>query len=224
MIINCFKTILKLLYNRCFHFVLLNSVINILLLQLNWNLHYHDYATGNNDRACILLSSHDGSTGGLDVERIIGTAKNDLTGPERGLVGVGDDVGHGGGARTESSAYRSARIRVLQPYEWMWRQVNGVSVSAMPTHSSRRDPELLGSLVSCVCVHARVRACPSVRRNCEHEDRWLIYTRFTYARASCYSFVRRKRRATDIEIILEINFRYAIHQTVGMMFLYFDSE
>ena len=35
-----------------------------------------------------------------------GTTKNDLTGPERGLAGVDDDVGHGGGgARTESSTY-----------------------------------------------------------------------------------------------------------------------
>lgn len=52
-----------------------------------------------------MLSSHDGSTGGLDVGRIIETAKIDLTGHERGLAGVDDDVGHSGGARTESSTY-----------------------------------------------------------------------------------------------------------------------
>lgn len=52
-----------------------------------------------------MLSSHDGSTGGLDVGRITESAKNDLTGPERGLAGVDDDVDHGGGARTEPSTY-----------------------------------------------------------------------------------------------------------------------
>jgi len=66
-----------------------------------------------------------------------------------------DYVGHGGGARTESSTYgsysRSSALWMnVAPSEW------SVSVPAMPTHSSRRDPELPGSLVP--CTHARVRA------------------------------------------------------------------
>lgn len=85
--------------------------------------------------------------------------------------------------RTVGSYSRSPALWMnVAPSEW------SVSVPAMPTHGSRRDPELPGSLVH-ACVRECVRATAYVRRNREHEDRWLICTRFTYARAGCYSFV-----------------------------------
>lgn len=107
----------------------------------------------------------------------------------------------GAGRRRRSAALERSRRRTVGLYSrspTLWMNVApsewSVSVPAMPTHGSRRDPELPR------LPHAQ-HAC--VRRNREHEDRWLICTRFTYARAGCYVGTK---ETTDIEMILEITF------------------
>lgn len=169
--------------------------------------------------AGILLSSHDGSTGGLDVGRIIETAKNEIS----------SALNEGWPASTVTS------VAALE------RRIVDVTIGVVFAFSNPMN-ECGAKWMECVCARRYLRtardmirnrsapasrACRSMRRNREHEDRWLICTRFTYARAGCYPFVGTREREREMDHRHRDNSRdkFPIHRrTVNTMFLYFDGE